>query len=311
MANTPTLPPPLQPGDTLAIVATARKVKPEEIQPCIDYYTAKGFKIILGEHLYNEHFQFADTDTERASDLQLMVDNPQVKAIICARGGYGTVRIIDKLNFDNYIQNPKWLIGFSDITIIHNHIHNLGSASVHGPMALNYTQNTESNFYIAQQNLEDIYHILIGQKISYTFPNHLYNKTGEAQGFLVGGNLSVLYSMSNTLTDINTDGKILFIEDLDEYLYHLDRMVQWLDRSGKLSNLKALIIGEMGQMKNLDPANPFGQTAEEIIYHTAKKYNYPICFGFPAGHGKVNAPFVLGAEVKISIGNEETIFEMV
>ena len=313
MSNTnyPIIPASLNPGDTIAIVATARKVKPHEIQPCIDYYTAKGFNIILGEHIYSEHFQFAGDDAERVSDLQAMLDNPEVKAIICARGGYGTVRIIDQLNFDKFIQNPKWLIGFSDITILHNHLHNIGFASLHGPMAVNYIKDTESNFYISPQNLDGTYHIITGQKVSYTFPNNIYNKTGEAKGIIVGGNLSVLYSMSNTRSDINTDGKILFLEDLDEYLYHLDRMVQWIDRSGKLKNLKALIIGDMGQMKNLDPNNPFGQTAEEIIYHTAKKYNYPICFGFPAGHGKDNQPFVLGGEVMVKIGDAETIINPV
>ena len=296
-----TIPPSLSLGDTIAIVATARKVNQQEIQDCFDYYTAKGFNVLLGNNIYSEHFQFAGDDIQRASDLQTMLDNPKVKAILCARGGYGTVRIIDQLNFDNYIQNPKWLIGFSDITALHSHLHNLGFASLHGSMAVNYIQDRESNFHISPQSLDDTYHIITGQKISYTFTKNIYNKTGEAEGIVVGGNLSVLYSLSGSPTDINTDGKILFIEDLDEYLYHLDRMVQWIDRSGKLKNLKALIIGDMGQMKNLDPSKPFGQTAEEIIYHTAKKYKYPICFGFPAGHGEVNSPIVLGAEVRLKI----------
>jgi len=301
MSKQYTIPQSLHYGDTIALVATARKVNQQEIQGCIDYYTAKGFNIILGNNIYSDHFQFAGDDKQRASDLQTMLDNAEVKAIICARGGYGTVRIIDQLNFDNYIQNPKWLIGFSDITVLHSHLHNLGFASLHAPMAVNYIQDTESNFHITQQSLEDTYHIITGQKISYNFPPNIYNKTGESEGIIVGGNLSVLYSLSGSATDIDTDGKILFIEDLDEYLYHLDRMVQWIDRSGKLKNLKALIIGDMGQMKNLDPTKPYGQNAEEIIYRTAKKYNYPICFGFPAGHGELNSPIVLGAKVRLKI----------
>ncbi len=305
MAN-PIIPPALQLGDTIAIVATARKVNQQEIQPCIDYYIEKGFKVLLGDYIYSEHFQFAGDDNHRAHDLQKMLDDATVKAIICARGGYGTVRIIDQLNFDKFVQNPKWLIGFSDITVLHNHLHNLGFASLHGPMAVNYIQESDSIFQIASQNLEDTYHIITGQNISYNFSSNIYNKTGEAEGIIVGGNLSVLYSMSGSVSDINTDGKILFLEDLDEYLYHLDRMIQWIDRSGKLKNLQALIIGDMGQMKNLDPNKPFGQTAEEIIYHTAKKYNYPICFGFPAGHGKVNSPIVLGTKVSIDIGEKES-----
>lgn len=295
------LPPYLKSGDTLAIVATARKVGETEIKDCIDFFSQKGIQVVLGKHIYDSHFQFASTDEHRAADLQSMLDDPSVNAILCARGGYGTVRIIDQLNFDQYSQHPKWLIGFSDITVLHNQLHKLGFASVHGPMAVNFTQDENSGFYIHPQNREDLFDLISGNNISYITPPHLYNKMGTAEGNLVGGNLSVLYSLSGTSSDIDTDGKILFIEDLDEYLYHFDRMMQWLDRSGKLRKINALLIGDMIQMKNLNPDNPFGQNAEEIISEIGKKYSFPISFGWRAGHSHYNTPLILGKKVQVEI----------
>ncbi len=290
------LPAPLQPGDTIAIVATARKVSPEEMQPAIEILKNWGLKVVAGPNLYKQHKQFAGSDVERAEDLQWALDNVAIKAVLFARGGYGTVRIIEAIDFSSFKNNPKWLIGFSDITVLHSHIHSqLGVATLHAPMAINFVKTPEAV-------LAGLKQMLFGNFNSVSCPAQLLNRTGNAKGVLVGGNLSLLYALSGTPSDINTNGKILFIEDLDEYLYHMDRMMMQLKHAGKLKKLAGLVVGGMSDMK--DNTVPFGKTAEQIIAEHVAEFSYPVCFDFPAGHLVHNHSLVFGGEVFLEVNAE-------
>jgi len=294
----------LKPGDKIGIVAPARKVSPEEMEPGIRYLQQKGFEVVLSKNLYGSHNQFSGTDNERASDFQSMVDDRSVRAIIAARGGYGGARIIDDLELDPLMENPKWLCGFSDLTVMHNHFHHyLGMETIHSCMMFNlHPERFDAT------SADTLIQVLTGEKPSYEITVDekfaSLNKHGGSEGLLVGGNLSILYSVLGSSSDIDTRGKILFIEDLDEYLYHIDRMMVALKRNGKLENLVGLIVGGMNDMK--DNAVPFGRTAEEIIRETVGGYDYPVCFGFPAGHIKQNYPLILGREVDLNI-DENTV----
>lgn len=295
----------LQKGDTIAIVSTARKLKKEELQPALKILESWGLKAVLGKTIGAEENQFAGNEELRAEDFQQMLDNPNIKAIWCARGGYGTVRIIDKLDFSSFTKNPKWIIGYSDVTVLHSHIHNLGVETLHAQMCLDIENKTE-------EARESIRKVLFEQEYSIAFNVNTYNKTfqqkqqlSSIQSKIVGGNLSVLYSLCGSSSAINTDGKILFIEDLDEYLYHIDRMMMNLKRNGVFKNLKALIVGGMTDMH--DNRIPFGKTAEEIILDAVKDYNYPVFFNFPAGHIKDNQALIFGREVKLISENDQVI----
>lgn len=291
--------PPLNPKDKIGLVAPSRKVSPEEIQPAIDTLQSWGFEVVKGMYLYEQDNQFAGTDQQRWADLQMMLDNPSIKAILFARGGYGFVRIIDKLNFNKFLQSPKWLMGFSDATAMHNHVnYHCKFETLHSPMAINF-KNTPTPV------LEKIKQILTGHSVNYECSAHIFNRLGKVNAELVGGNLSLIHTLSGTDSDLHTKGKILFLEDLDEYLYHIDRMMMNLKRSGKLKSLKGLIVGGMTDMK--DNAIPYGKSAEEIILDAIKEYDYPVCFGFPAGHLEHNNPLVLGRKVKLTIGEKVTL----
>lgn len=289
----------LKTGDTIGIISTARKISKEELLPATTFFEKQGFNVIFGTNLFCEDRQFSGTDEQRASDLQEMLDNSEVNAIICARGGYGTVRIIDKIDFSNFIQNPKWICGYSDVTVLHSHLHNLGIQTLHSTMPLNFPKDG-----LVNESMKSLIRALIGEKLSYTIPPHKFNRIGNTSGIICGGNLSILYSLNGTPSDIQTDGKILFIEDLDEYLYHIDRMMMNLKRSGKLAHLAGLIIGGMSDMN--DNNIPFGKTAEEIVYEAVAEYNYPVCFGFPAGHISENYALKLGGIVKLSIYKDKS-----
>jgi muramoyltetrapeptide carboxypeptidase len=294
-----TTPPNLEPGDKIAIVAPARKVSAEEMQPAMEVIQRWGFEVVKGMNLFEEDNQFAGSDQQRWADVQMMLDDQRIKAILFARGGYGCVRIIDKLNFQRFIQHPKWLIGFSDITVLHNHVnHHCKVETLHAPMAINFRDTPAAI-------LEHIRKILIGYHEHYEVPATIYNRIGKVQGELVGGNLSILHTLSGTKSDLLTKGKILFLEDLDEYLYHIDRMMMNLKRTGKLDSLKGLIIGGMTEMK--DNTIPFGKSAEEIILDTVKEYNYPVCFGFEAGHVTNNNPLILGRKIKLTVGEKVVV----
>lgn len=289
--KTPTF---LKQGDTIGITATARKISIEELQMAITLFKGWGLKVELAPNLFNINNQFAGTDAERAVDFQYLADKPEIKAIICARGGYGTVRMTDLINWDTFTKNPKWLVGYSDVTVLHNHINkNLNIATLHATMCLG--MDTENPDKVEAQN--SIHKVLFGELPHYELPKHNLNKQGNAKGVFVGGNLSVLYSILSSNSFPNTDGKILFIEDLDEYLYHIDRMLQGLNRAGKLHNLAALVIGGMSDMR--DNTVPFGKTAEEIIYDVVKDYNYPVYFNFPAGHIDRNLALPMGIEASL------------
>ena len=283
----------LKPNDKIAIVATARKISEEELSFAIETIKSWGLQPVLGKNIYAVQNQFAGSDALRAEDLQQAINDDSIKAIIIARGGYGTIRIIDAIDFTKLKTNPKWIIGYSDVTILHSHIHrHIGIPTIHATMPINFSKSKEA--------VETLRKSLFGETVSYEFDTHTLNRKGEANGVLVGGNLSLLYALSGTASDIDTKNRILFLEDLDEYLYHIDRMMLNLKRSGKLMHLKALIVGGFTEMK--DNIIPFGKTAEEIILDAVKEYNYPVCFNFPAGHIDRNLALYFGKEVHLKIG---------
>jgi len=287
-------------GDNIGIIATARKISQAEIKPAIDKFSEWGLNVVFGKNIFSESNQYAGTDEQRLSDLQQMLDDDSIKAIIIARGGYGTVRIIDKIDFSKFIKNPKWIIGYSDITVFHSHIHqNIGVETLHATMPLNFPVDGKDN-----NSLLSLKKALFGEKINYEIETNSLNKKGEATGILTGGNLSLLYALASTPSDIDTSGKILFIEDLDEYLYHIDRMMMQLKRSDKLKDLAGLIVGGMSEMK--DNTIPFGKTAYEIISEAVSEYYYPVCFGFPAGHIEDNRALILGRNILLDVNNENT-----
>ena len=288
----------LKSGDCIGIVAPARKISAEELAPAIKLLEGWGLKVKLGKHIYSVCNQFAGTDEERSADLQAMLNHTEIKALIAARGGYGEVRIVDNLDFSEFKKHPKWIVGYSDVTVLHNHIHtHTGIETLHATMPINFTKDIESTNFLKKA--------LFGESISNTIASNKLNRQGEANGILVGGNLSLLYALAATPSDIDTTGKILFLEDLDEYLYHIDRMMMQLKRSGKLSGLKGLVIGSFSEMK--DNTVPYGKTAEEIIWDAVKDYDYPVSFDFPAGHGNRNYPLYFGREIQLSVKEKTSL----
>jgi muramoyltetrapeptide carboxypeptidase len=293
-----TTPPFLNKGDKVGIVAPARWVTPEEIESALKVFESWGLEVVRGENLYKQHHQFAGTDMERVADLQAMLDNETIKAIICARGGYGTVRIIDKLDFRKFAGNPKWIAGYSDITALHSHIESqYGIETLHAPMPFSYKNDNAS-----AESFESLRKALFGENLSYETETGKFSRKGTAQAPITGGNLSMLYSISGSASECDTAGKILFIEDLDEYLYHVDRMMQQLKRSGKLANLAGLVVGSMSKMR--DNQVPFGKTVQEIIAEAVKEYDYPVLFDFPAGHDALNHTLILGRTVSLEVGEK-------
>jgi muramoyltetrapeptide carboxypeptidase len=289
------IPEALKKGDTIAIATTARYVLAQEIQAAIITIETNGFKAQLSETIYAQENQFGGSDYERIAGLQHLLDNPEIKAIWFARGGYGTARIVDSLDFGQLVKSPKWLIGFSDLTVLLNHVYQQYSiVTLHAPMAM----QADSNHILYNQNdISDCFKIITGNAVNYPLPSHSLSKPGNCEGTLVGGNLSVLCSVIGTESFPDTKGKILFLEDLDEYLYHIDRMVLNLKRNGFLENLSGLIVGGMNDMN--DNAIKFGKSAEEILLEHTQDYNYPKYFGFSAGHCVPNHPLIIGDKVKI------------
>lgn len=289
------VPPFLKPGDTVGIVAPARKVSEDEIAPAIQIVKGWGLNVVLGKSLFGGFNQFSGTDFERAADLQEMFENPDVKAILCARGGYGSVRLLDKINLRDLQRNPKWLVGYSDITVLHGILNNWYLVeTLHATMPINFPKDGKDN-----GSTTLLKQTLFGKSPFYNIEPNKYSRMGSSEGFVTGGNLSILYSLSGTEADIAADEKILFIEDLDEYLYHIDRMIMNLKHSGKLKNLAGLVVGSMSDMH--DNAVPFGKTAYEIIREAVDEYDYPVCFGFPAGHCGENVPLIMGRKAKLEV----------
>lgn len=288
----------LQKGDQVGILCTARSFSAEEAKPAIELLESWGLKPVLGKTIGINTHQLGGTDQQRAEDLQQMIDNPEIKAIWIARGGYGTVRIIDKIDFSGFIQNPKWIIGFSDITVLHSHIHNLGVATLHAIMPFSVPKASEE----AKETLRKA---LFGATYSFQIEPDSYNRNGNTVGQLVGGNLSIIYSLLGSKSSIDTSGKILYLEDLDEYLYHIDRMFYNLKRNGYFNHLNGLIIGGMTDMH--DNSIPFGFDVKQIITDLVKEYNFPVCFEFPAGHLSDNRALKLGTKISLEVHKKETI----
>ena len=284
-------------GDKIALIATARKVSLTEMEPAIKTLKSWGLQVIPGEHLYSIHHQFAGTDGERAMDLQTAIDDPDIKAIICARGGYGTARILDSVNLESLKKSPKWIIGFSDLTSLHCQLNQTGIATMHAVMPILFNEAGVEN------SLESLKNLLFGENINYKTSAHIHNKLGIGKGELVGGNLSVLHSIINTSSDIDLANKILFIEDVDEYLYHIDRMMLHFKKSGRLKHLSGLIVGHFSSMK--DNLIPFGTDALEIIKEHISEYDYPVCFGFPVGHAYDNVALLCGANATLEVTDKE------
>lgn len=294
----------LKKGDKIAIVATARKIGLQELDASIKLFKSWQLEPIIGESIGLEDNQFAGNDEERAKDIQHFLDDKEIKAIFCARGGYGTVRIIDKLDFSTFIKYPKWIVGYSDPTVLLSHIFfNYKIETIHGIMPLNIVDDSYNSKAII-----GLKQCLFEGKILGNYPSNSMNILGKVEGELFGGNLSVLYSLLGSNSFGDTKGKILFIEDLDEYIYHIDRMMQALRRAGKLKNLKGLIVGAFSDMH--DNTIPFGKTSEEIIFDAVKDYSYPIAFNIPIGHiGQENIACIVGRKTSLIIDDDKVIIE--
>jgi muramoyltetrapeptide carboxypeptidase len=290
-------PPNLQKGDTIAIVATARKNIDDNLKPAIALAKSWGLEVVIGQTIGLDDNQLAGTDEQRAADFQNMIDNPKIKAVWCVRGGYGTARMLDLIDFSKFKENPKWIIGFSDVTVLHSHLNTLGIASIHGIMPVNVEK-------ASPEVKETLRKSLFGETLQYTVLCENENKLGVAEGELVGGNLSILYSLMGSESQVNCKGKILFLEDLDEYLYHVDRMMLSLKRCGCFEGLSGLVVGSFIKMH--DNEISWGKTARQIILDITQKYNFPVVFNFPAGHIHDNNTLIFGNQVTLDVNDKET-----
>lgn len=276
----------------MAVIATAKKLESGQIDGALDHLRSWGLEVVCGSHLFSSHGIFAGTDDERAADLQWAIDDPSIRAVIFARGGYGTARIVDKIDWSRFSKHPKWLCGFSDLTVIHAHVqHNFSVESLHATMPI-FFQDGEKN-----AGSESLQKALFGQPQPLKWPAHELDRNGDASGVLVGGNLSVLDSIIGSSSDGDWNGKILFIEDLTEYLYHLDRMLLQFKRAGRLSGLGGLIVGQFSEM--MDNDTPFGMEAYEIISQAVKEYSFPVAFNAPIGHVLNNEAVIHGGVVTL------------
>lgn len=290
-------PPHLKKGDKVAIVCPAKKLK-KPIDTAIALLEEWGLEVIIGKSVHAAYHQFAGDDDLRASDMQFFLDNPDVKAIIAGRGGYGTIRIIDQLDFSTFEENPKWIVGFSDITVLLSHtVGALNIQSIHGQMPGTFDDATPDS-------LDSLRKALFGEELSYTFPSDSLDITGEAEGILMGGNLSILVTLEGSASVMDYNDKILFLEDVSEYEYSIDRMMRQLKRSGKLAGLKGLIIGAFNEIETEDI--PFGKSVEEVILESVAEYGYPVYFNFPIGHIDDNRAMILGRNVSLSVGKDQT-----
>lgn len=297
------IPPYLCHGDTVAIAAPARKISEQEIQPAVQLLRQAGLNVYYDNRLFAECHQFAGDEATRASYIQELLDNPAVKAVWFARGGYGSARIIDRLDFSHFQQNPKWLVGYSDVTVFHAHVHRqYDIATLHATMPVNVH---DGEFDLpANRALVDS---LLGNPLHYEIPAHPLSRPGSFSAPIIGGNLSILYSLMGTPSEPDTNGKVLFIEDLDEYLYHIDRMMTSLERGGKLRNLAGLLVGHLSDMH--DNTIPYGKTAEEIVAEHCQNYNFPVIFNFPAGHEALNLPIRMGCPLSCHVNSDKIIIE--
>jgi muramoyltetrapeptide carboxypeptidase len=297
-------PPYLKAGDTVAIVAPSGilKNRNDEIQQAIDLLQSWGLNAIVGKHVFSQADHFAGTDDERCQDFQNALDDPTVSAIWCARGGYGTVRILDKLDYTKFKAHPKWIVGYSDITALHNQIHNEGYQSIHALMCVSLTKDLED----IKETVATFKSTIFGNPVNYILEGSNYNRIGETNGLLVGGNLSVLHTMLGSKTSIDMSGKILFIEDIGEYKYHIDRMLQSLKRAGYFENCKGVIVGDVSKVRK--NTTLWGSSIEQLVLDALKDYDFPIAFNMPAGHEPDNRALVLGKRVYLKVEKKQTIF---
>lgn len=290
-------PPYLKKGDKVAIVCTARSYSSDEAVEAISLFESWGLEIEFGSTIDVNVNQLGGTDEQRTEDLQRMLDRKDIKAVWIARGGYGTVRIIDQIDFSGFVQNPKWVIGFSDITVLHSHIHNLGVATLHAIMPYSVPR-------ALPEARETLFRALFNEEYSFRIKSDPGNKSGVTEGLLIGGNLSIIYSLLGSQSSLDTTGKILYLEDLDEYLYHIDRMFYNLKRNGYFDKLNGLIIGGMTDMH--DNQIPFGYDVKQIVLDITKEFGFPVCFEFPAGHIPDNRALKLGTKVRLEVNEVET-----
>jgi muramoyltetrapeptide carboxypeptidase len=291
----------LKSGDTISIVAPSGVLNDfdNKITKAINIFESWGLNVILGNHIYDKNGHFAGTDKNREKDFQNALDNKNIKAIWCARGGYGAVRIIDKLNFNSYLKNPKWIIGFSDITVIHNKLNFLNSESIHAMMITGFEDIDQNN-----DSLSKLKNVLFGNNLSYSITSNKNNKAGKSEGIIVGGNLTLIQSTIGSKTELKIKDKILFIEEIGEYAYHIDRMLHSLKRAGYFENCKGLIVGQISDVKKNN--TDFGRSINEIILDVLDEYNFPILFDFPAGHEKTNFPIILGRKVILEVSKSKS-----
>ncbi|MDG5490519.1 LD-carboxypeptidase [Psychroserpens sp. SPM9] len=300
-------PPYLKAGDTVAIVATSGilKNRDEEVERAVKLLDSFGLHAVIGKHVFKQANHFAGTDDERCEDFQNALDDPTISAIWCARGGYGAVRILDKLDYTKFRKHPKWLIGYSDITALHSQLHNEGFQSIHALMGVSLTEDLED----IKATVETFRSTIFGMPVNYTLKGSSYNRIGEASGPLVGGNLTMLHTMLGSKTSINTSGKILFIEEIGEYKYHIDRMLQSMKRAGYFDNCAGVLVGDMSKLRK--NTTLWGTSVEQLILDALSDYDFPIAFNMPAGHEKDNRAMVLGKTVTLTVKKENTtlVFE--
>ncbi|MDB5257356.1 MAG: muramoyltetrapeptide carboxypeptidase [Chitinophagaceae bacterium] len=288
----------LKSGDRVALIATARHAKAEDIQKGVTYLESWGLKVVQADNLSQQHFIFAGTESARRHALQKAIDDPSIKAIFCLRGGNGTHRLIDFIHLKNLKKHPKWIIGYSDVTVLLNHVAQYRIPSIHGPMPFSMYKEEE------KEGATTLRELLFGKLPEYTFSSHALNQQGVAEGKLIGGNLAVLHSLISTPSDITWKNKILFIEEVDEYIYHLDRMLYHFSRTGRMKGLAGLVVGHLTSMK--DNAEPFGLSAREVIARVVKPYKIPLAFSFPAGHELPNMPLIIGGMARLEVTAEKS-----
>lgn len=293
-------PPFLKKGDTVAIVATAKAISKDALDYAVQLFEARGYIVKIGKHIHNVHHQSAGTDAERLHDFNQAINDDAVKAVICFRGGYGSVRIVEDILWNNLKANPKWIVGFSDVTVLHSAMQTIGVQSIHATMPINYKDNTP-------EAIESLFNALEGKQNMYEISAHEFNVQATVEAELIGGNLAILYSLLGTKYEMNFQDKLLFIEDVSEFHYNLDRMFWSLRLSGKLSQIKGLIVGGFTDMK--DGAIPFGKNAYEIISEHTANLGIPVCYDFPVAHLNDNRAMVLGKTAKLEVLNDKVVFE--
>ena len=293
----------LKSGDTIAIIAPSGVLnnRNQAIENAKKLIVEWGLVPIIGKNIYKKNYHFAGNDKQRLDDLQWAFDHKNIKAIWCARGGYGSIRIVDELNFDQFKKYPKWLIGYSDITVLHNKLNNLGFETIHGMMAVNMEENQKE----INESIESLKNCLFGELKSYHINNNKYNRIGKSSGILVGGNLTLLVAQLGSSSEIDTKDKILFIEEIGEYKYHIDRMLQSLKRAGFFDNCNGVLIGDMSEIKINSPS--WGSSVNELIYDVLKPYKFPISFGIQSGHLKHNESLIFGRNIDLDVKASKTI----